>query len=252
MSINSLEKTTDLETTHELCSKTCSTTISPSIANKNGTVKGAALRAGLTAVKSGDSKPARSLAKFVSSCELPTKFGKFQMNGFTDRFGKEHVALVFGDIGHDDVLARIHSECLTGDALFSQRCDCGPQLEAAMKKISEHGSGVIFYLRQEGRGIGLLNKIRAYNLQDQGRDTVEANVELGFEADMRDYAVVKTMCDHLHIDSVNLLTNNPAKLEALESLGIKVNKRLPHEAGKSEHNCHYLKTKREKMRHLLD
>lgn len=211
-------------------------------------------RTGASVAVIGGSKgpvPSESMAEFVSSCELPTKFGQFVMHGFTDRLGKEHVALVFGDPGKDNVLARIHSECLTGDSLFSQRCDCGPQLASAMRKVSVNGSGVIFYLRQEGRGIGLLNKIRAYNLQDQGRDTVEANVELGFPADMRNYHVVKVMCDHLGFDSLRLLTNNPAKLDALAELGIQVNERLPHEAGLSVHNQDYLETKKEKMGHML-
>ena len=193
-----------------------------------------------------------SLPLYVDACQLPTRHGDFVLHGFKDAAGKEHVALVYGEPGQHEVLARVHSECLTGDSLFSQRCDCGPQLESAMKRIAEHGAGVIFYLRQEGRGIGLLNKIRAYHLQDQGLDTVEANGELGFAPDSRDYSIVKFMCDTLKISSVRLLTNNPLKVQALSDLGITVSERLNHEAGLSEHNHHYLETKREKMGHLLE
>lgn len=152
---------------------------------------------------------------YVESSKLPTPWGIFVMHGFCDEENfKEHVVLTMGDISGDEpLLARIHSECLTGDALFSLRCDCGPQLQAAMHKVALAGRGVIFYLRQEGRGIGLLNKIKAYHLQDQGADTVEANEQLGFGADMRDYTILKPMLEHLNIKALKLLTNNPRKVK---------------------------------------
>jgi len=178
----------------------------------------------------------------------------FAMHGFEEvETGKEHVVLTMGDMDTDEpVLARIHSECLTGDALFSLRCDCGAQLQHAMHRISVEGRGAIFYLRQEGRGIGLLNKIRAYHLQDCGADTVEANEQLGFGADMRDYSILKAMVDHLHIKSVRLMTNNPRKVNALEGLGIHVTERLPHQTGRNPHNVKYLSTKKGKLGHLFE
>jgi GTP cyclohydrolase II len=163
------------------------------------------------------------------------------------------VVLTMGDIhSPEPVLARIHSECLTGDALFSMRCDCGPQLQAAMHKISVMGRGVIFYLRQEGRGIGLLNKVRAYSLQDCGADTVEANEQLGFGADMRDYSILKPMLEHLHITALKLLTNNPRKIKALQDMGINVTERLSHQTGRNPHNAKYLETKKGKLGHLFN
>lgn len=191
---------------------------------------------------------------FVESSKLPTPFGMFNMHGFSDdETDKEHVVLTMGDISGDEpLLARIHSECLTGDALFSMRCDCGPQLQAAMHKISVVGRGVIFYLRQEGRGIGLLNKIKAYHLQDQGADTVEANEQLGFGADMRDYSILKPMLEHLNIKALKLLTNNPRKVKALQDMGINVVERLPHETGRNPHNAKYLETKKGKLGHLFN
>lgn len=176
------------------------------------------------------------------------------MLGFWDEANKkEHIALVMGDISAEDsVLTRVHSECLTGDALFSQRCDCGSQLDYALQKISQRGVGVILYLRQEGRGIGLLNKVKAYALQDQGADTVEANEELGFGADLRDYSMCGPMCEALQIKTVSLLTNNPKKVEALKALGINVSERLPIETGQTPHNAKYLATKAGKLGHLLD
>src|SRR5690606_3553107 len=166
----------------------------------------------------------------------------FEMHGFADdSTDKEHVVLTMGDVrGEEPVLARIHSECLTGDALFSLRCDCGPQLQSAMHKISIAGRGVIFYLRQEGRGIGLLNKIKAYKLQDCGADTVEANERLGFGADMRDYAILKPMIEHLQIQSLRLLTNNPRKVDARQAMGTEVSARLPHQTGRNPHNARSL------------
>ncbi|GLS27888.1 GTP cyclohydrolase II [Marinibactrum halimedae] len=193
--------------------------------------------------------------KFIESCKLPTPFGIFDMHGFQDEQDptKEHVVLTMGDIKLDEpVLARVHSECLTGDGLFSLRCDCGAQLQAAMHKISQEGRGVIFYLRQEGRGIGLLNKIRAYHLQDAGADTVEANERLGFGADMRDYRMLRPMLDHFGIRQLRLMTNNPRKVNALTDLGIDVVERMPHETGRNPHNADYLRTKKGKLGHLLD
>jgi len=176
------------------------------------------------------------------------------MHGFCDNdLNKEHLVLTLGDIsGPEPVLTRVHSECLTGDALFSMRCDCGPQLQAAMHKIAVVGRGAIFYLRQEGRGIGLLNKIKAYHLQDCGADTVEANELLGFGADMRDYSILKPMMDHLTIHSLKLMTNNPRKVKALENMGITVAERIPHQTGRNAHNEKYLATKKGKLGHLFD
>ncbi|GAB1255792.1 GTP cyclohydrolase II [Aurantivibrio plasticivorans] len=192
--------------------------------------------------------------RYVESSKLPTPWGIFEMHGFEDtETDKEHIALTMGDVrGDEPVLARIHSECLTGDALFSLRCDCGAQLQAAMHRIAMEGRGVIFYLRQEGRGIGLLNKIKAYHLQDKGADTVEANEQLGFGADMRDYSIVKFMVDHLEIDQIRLMTNNPRKVQALEELGVKVVERISHQTGRNPHNSKYLETKKGKLGHLLD
>lgn len=192
--------------------------------------------------------------RFVESCKLPTPFGMFVMHGFADdESEKEHVVLTMGDITScEPLLARIHSECLTGDALFSLRCDCGPQLQAAMHKIGVAGRGVIFYLRQEGRGIGLINKVRAYALQDCGADTVEANERLGFGADMRDYSILKPMLEHLNIRALKLLTNNPRKVKALQEMGINVVERLPHQTGRNPHNQKYLETKKGKLGHLFN
>ena len=192
--------------------------------------------------------------RFVAESRLPTPFGEFIMHGFEESgTGKEHLALTMGDVSQGGpVLARVHSECLTGDALFSMRCDCGPQLEAAMRKIAAQGRGVILYLRQEGRGIGLMNKVRAYHLQDEGRDTVEANEELGFAADMRKYDMCKTMLAHLGVSQLILMTNNPRKVDALTKQGIKVVERLQHQTGQNPHNEKYLTTKVWKLGHLLE
>ncbi|MEX2366870.1 MAG: GTP cyclohydrolase II [Pseudohongiellaceae bacterium] len=192
--------------------------------------------------------------KHVSSSRLPTQYGDFAIYAFEDaKDRKEHVALVLGELKPDmPVLTRVHSECLTGDALFSLRCDCGSQLQEAMQRIAGNGSGVILYLRQEGRAIGLINKIRAYQLQDQGADTVDANISLGFEPDERSYDICKPIFDHLGISSIELMTNNPLKVEALQKLGIDVVKRLPIIAGENFHNEAYLATKRSKMGHIKD
>lgn len=192
--------------------------------------------------------------RFVEASKLPTPWGMFVMHGFADdTTDKEHVVLTMGDIrGDEPVLARVHSECLTGDALFSLRCDCGPQLQSAMHKVALAGRGAIFYLRQEGRGIGLLNKIKAYKLQDCGADTVEANERLGFGADMRDYTILKPMLEHLQINALRLLTNNPRKVKALQDMGINVVERLPHQTGRNPHNAKYLETKQGKLGHLFE
>ncbi|MBC9252339.1 GTP cyclohydrolase II [Pseudomonas alcaligenes] len=190
---------------------------------------------------------------FVAASKLPTPFAEFTMHGFLDEAsGKEHVALTLGDIADGQpVLGRLHSECLTGDALFSQRCDCGAQLEAALRAIANEGRGVLLYLRQEGRGIGLLNKIRAYELQDGGADTVEANERLGFAADQRDYSICQPMLDHLGVSAIKLMTNNPRKVKALEGFGVRVAERMPLEAGRNPHNRKYLATKAGKLGHML-
>ena len=191
--------------------------------------------------------------EFVDSCDLPTQWAKFRMHGFVEpTTGKEHVALTLGDVSDGEpVLARIHSECLTGDALFSQRCDCGPQLEAAMQRIAAEGRGVILYLRQEGRGIGLLAKIRAYHLQDEGADTVEANQKLGFAADLRNYSLCDPMLKHLGITRVKLMTNNPRKISALQNMEVKVEEHLPLIIARNQYNQRYLETKAAKLGHML-
>lgn len=175
------------------------------------------------------------------------------MHGFEDTAtDKEHIVLTYGDIsGEAALLTRVHSECLTGDALFSQRCDCGAQLSAALEKIVAEGRGALLYLRQEGRGIGLLNKVQAYHLQDQGADTVEANEQLGFGADMRDYSMCKPMLEHFDVTRLRLMTNNPCKVEALTSLGFQIEERLAHVAGENPHNEGYLGTKADKLGHLF-
>lgn len=190
---------------------------------------------------------------YVASSKLPTPFGVFTMHGFEDsETGKEHVALTMGNVASGEpVLARAHSECLTGDALFSMRCDCGYQLEEALRSVAEAGRGVVLYLRQEGRGIGLLNKIRAYHLQDLGADTVEANERLGFGADMRDYSMCQPMLAHLGITAIRLMTNNPRKVKALTGAGVEVVERVPLQVGRNPHNDGYLRTKASKLGHFL-
>ena len=192
--------------------------------------------------------------RLVDSCDLPTRWGRFRLHGFVDlRNGQEHVALALGDLaGSGPVLARVHSECLTGDAFGSRRCDCGAQLEAAMERIAAEGRGVILYMRQEGRGIGLLNKIRAYHLQDDGADTVQANQALGFAPDLRSYELVAPMLGRLGVQAVRLMTNNPRKVDALQAAGVRVAERLPIRVGRNPANQGYLDTKRSKLGHLLD
>lgn len=191
--------------------------------------------------------------KFVASSELPTAWGTFTAHAFVDGAGKEHLVLTIGEVADGKpVLARIHSECLTGDALFSLRCDCGYQLRTALAKIGEEGRGVLLYLRQEGRGIGLHNKIRAYGLQDKGADTVDANVRLGFDVDERDYSICKPMLDHVGVHGLQLMTNNPAKLTAMRDLGVEVLERVTLPSGRNPHNEAYLDTKANRMGHLLE
>lgn len=190
----------------------------------------------------------------VAEANLPTPWGDFLMIGFEEiATGHDHLALVFGKIDENEpVLTRVHSECLTGDALFSLRCDCGFQLEAALQKIAEHGSGVLLYHRQEGRNIGLLNKIRAYALQDKGADTVEANEMLGFAADQRDFTLCSDMLKLLNIPQIRLLTNNPEKVDILTKAGINIVERVPLLVGRNPKNENYLNTKATKMGHLLN
>lgn len=190
---------------------------------------------------------------FVTACDLPTQWATFRLHSFAETAtGKEHLALTIGDVGDGNpVLARLHSECLTGDALFSQRCDCGPQLEASLQRIAQEGRGVLLYLRQEGRGIGLLNKLRAYHLQDAGADTVEANQSLGFEPDQRDYRLCLPMLEYLGIGAVRLMTNNPRKIAALEQMGVKVAERIPLMVARNPYNDRYLTTKADKLGHLF-
>lgn len=192
--------------------------------------------------------------EFVSSATLPTRFGLFKIHGFVEtETGQEHVALSFGEWTIEDTVPiRIHSECLTGDSLFSTRCDCGFQLEKALENIVKNGKGVLLYLRQEGRGIGLLNKIKAYRLQDEGMDTVEANEHLGFDADLRDYGICKLMLENLSIKNVTVMTNNPKKQKALTEMGINVVSRTPIDHGITDDNRNYLRTKTEKLGHQFD
>ena len=193
------------------------------------------------------------LVKVECSAKLPTDSGTFELVGFDNQLdGKEHIAIVKGDVaGKENVLVRIHSECFTGDILGSYRCDCGSQLKKAMRTIEDKGEGIVLYLRQEGRGIGLINKIKAYKLQDNGLDTVDANLALGFGEDERDYAVAAQMLKALGVKSVVLMTNNPAKIEGLESYGVKVVKRAEIEIKPNEVNEKYLRTKFERMGHKL-
>ena len=184
---------------------------------------------------------------------LPTKFGDFKMAAFSDEIEKkEYIAVFKGDLqGKEDVLVRLHSECLTGDVFGSKRCDCGEQLQKSLESINEKGEGLLIYLRQEGRGIGIYNKLKAYNLQDQGHDTVEANHLLGFKDDLRDFAVAAQIIKDFDIKSIEILTNNPKKIESLEKYGIDVKKRIDSETEPTTENKKYLETKRDKMGHYI-
>ena len=193
------------------------------------------------------------LVSIAAETKLPTKYGDFRIIIFKNEVDhKEHLMIVKGDVrGKSDVLMRIHSECLTGDVFGSHRCDCGEQLENALRSIEEQGEGIVIYMRLEGRGIGLTNKIKAYTLQDEGYDTVEANVKLGFPPDMREYSLAAQMLRELDVKSVKLLTNNPEKKEDLARWGITVTKRVPIVIKANSINAKYLNTKKEKMRHML-
>ena len=191
--------------------------------------------------------------RISGNARLPTRHGEFRARAYEDPdTGAQHLGLIRGVVGSEDpVLVRVHSECLTGDVLGSQRCDCGAQLEAALEQIAEAGRGILLYLRQEGRGIGLFNKIRAYALQDGGLDTVQANEHLGFPADLRDYAVASQMLSDLGARELRLLTNNPNKLSQLRAHGLKIVERVPLLVHLTPDNGPYLRTKRDKLGHLL-
>ena len=193
------------------------------------------------------------LIDFIESSSLPTDIATFTVHAFTETNNeKDHLAITIGNISKSDpVLARIHSQCVTGESFFSMRCDCRFQLTESLRLIANKGCGVVFYLQQEGRGIGLSNKIRAYKLQDQGLDTVEANHQLGFGEDERSYEIVSAMAKHLNVKIIDLMTNNPKKIEAVKKSGLIVNKRIPIKIDSNDHNRNYLNTKAKKLGHLM-
>jgi GTP cyclohydrolase II len=198
--------------------------------------------------------PQHVCVRVVGVADLPTRFGSFRIVAFeNNRDGKEHVAVVHGDVlDAEDVPTRLHSECLTGDAIGSLRCDCRDQLETALRALARMERGLLFYLRQEGRGIGLINKVRAYALQDQGLDTVDANLALGFRDDERDYAIAAHMIESLDVVSVRLMTNNPKKIAQLQQFGVKVAGRIPHVIPPNQYNRFYLETKAARSGHWID
>ena len=195
----------------------------------------------------------KDIIKFIETSELPNEIANFKVHAFTEnQTNKDHLAITLGDLNSaDSVLTRIHSQCITGESFFSLRCDCRFQLTESLRLITKKGCGAVFYLQQEGRGIGLSNKIRAYKLQDQGLDTVEANHQLGFLDDERSYEIVSAMAEHLNIKIIDLMTNNPKKIEAIEKSGLKVNKRIPIKIESNDYNKDYLNTKAKKLGHLI-
>ena len=195
----------------------------------------------------------RQKLKFIETSKLPTDIGEFTVHAFTDENeSKDHLAICMGDLLTDEpVLSRIHSQCITGESFFSMRCDCRFQLTESLKQIAQNGRGVIFYLQQEGRGIGLSNKIKAYSLQDRGLDTVEANHQLGFKDDERTYENIAGMVKYLAIKKLDLMTNNPKKIKALKDMGIEVNQRIPLFSDTNKYNEKYISTKKSKLGHLI-